>query len=127
MTWTAYYDTTTKALRSLGTVAPSVLPPGLSTKDFGETRPEGAWNSVTLEFDPITPKRIIPARDFIQRLTPTEYVAIIDDTDATTRYIVEQVKSGEPVNLASAVLDDALDHLIARGHITAQRKVEITA
>lgn len=127
MTWTAYYDTSTKELKSVGTVPPDTVPPGISTKDFGPEQPVGIWNPATLSFVPIVHARMIQSRDFIQRLTATEYVAIVDDTDATTRYIVEQVKSGEPVNLNSATLDGALDYLIGRGHLTSDRKAEILA
>jgi len=128
MTWHAVYRESDGTLLSVTTVVPGTLPTGVVSTAVGETQPTGPWNASTRQFDvaPAAP-RLISARDFVQRLTPREYVAIVDDADATTRYFVEQVKIGEPVNLASASLSAALDHLIARGHIAGARKAQLTA
>lgn len=126
--WYAIYDVATGQLRSVGTVLTDPLPSGLAAVECGDSRPDGEWSSVTLEFVPRSP---LPDRwtkyEFLMRMTAAERIAI--RTAAASDPIVDDFMdmlnvSGEVVR-SNPVVVQGLNYLVSQGCLAAGRPGEI--
>jgi hypothetical protein len=131
MTWFAVYELSTGTLRSVGTSVADPLPDDLTSKAFGETKPEGVWNTVTLGFDPLPPVRVVvfSKLDFLQRFTVQERIEI--RRAASTNPIVEDfmhlMDLSENINLTHVATQQGVGYLEQQGLIAAGRAAQVLA
>lgn len=89
---------------------------------------EGNWNTSTLSFDAIPPKpRAIPRKDFIERLTPTEWVSLVTHktTDPVVAAIFERLYMMDEVYPDSDFTQAMAAHIVAQGYMTQARIDEV--
>ena len=121
MTWFAVYETLGGKLRSVGTVLPSILPAGLSSKDFGATRPQGVWNESTLDFDPRPQRRSFPIGRLIRRFTRQERIAFRTSTNQNVQDLWFVLFAEDTINVDDPAITQGLDFLETRGILAPGR------
>ena len=125
MTWFAVYETTGGRLRSLGTVIADPLPAGLSSKDVGETQPDGVWNESTLDFDPRPVKRVFSPRQLAERFTKGERIAFRTSANQNVQDVFFLMFLEGDVDLDNAIISQGLALLETVGILATGRVDEI--
>jgi len=125
MTWFAVYKISNGRLRSVGTVVADPLPAGLAKKDFGATRPEGDWNTTTLEFDPYPPRRRYTVVALLRRFTRSERNAFRASTDSAVSDFLFLLQLDDDLDADDPGLSKAIDMLESKGIIGPGRAAEI--
>ena len=134
MTWYAVYQTADGDLVSTTTTEPSGLPGNLAYKNVGETSPVGTWNTTTLTFDPLPPRRILPIREFLDRFTGPEALDCFGTNIADVanpnrnkriRGFRWYLNAIDDVDLDHAFTDAGMSSFETEGWVTSVRKDEI--
>lgn len=89
---------------------------------------DGIWNTQTLSFDPIAPKpRVITRKDFIERLTPQEWVTLctVKIDDPVVASVFERLYMMDEVYPDSEFAQAMATHIVAQGYLTQERMNEV--
>lgn len=90
-----------------------------------EFDPSGAVLSVSETPDTTRDDHILSRRAFIARFTPAEFVAIVDHTDATVRYIHAQTLAADYIDLTDEQTIQGVGYLASVGVLTEARAAEV--
>ena len=134
MMWHAVYDNSTGALLSQGATLPDgyeadFAQRGLAVRSY-DARPLGSdWNAATRDFDipQAAPARVVTPLDFLNLFSDAERLGIraAAKTDIIVDDVLDQIRLAQEVDLTSPRTAGALDVLIAKSLLTAERKAEI--
>lgn len=124
--WYAIYDTTTRELRSVGTVIAQPLPDGLSSKSYA-TMQSGHWNPATLDFEEVVEPAVLLPEDFMGLFTFAEEAAIraVAKIDVDMETFLARAQRARKVAMNHPDTVNGVGYCVAKGCITAQRAGEI--
>ena len=125
MTFYVLHDADGKAV-SMGTVIADPLPDGLTAKEY-DSKPDGVWDSETLDFTPAAerPKNYTPLA-FLRLFTAAERIAIRASDDIYVQdflYLLERATT-EVVNTDPDTIA-GVQYLASQGLITVERASEV--
>lgn len=124
----AVYDTTTGRLHAIERDVSRGIPEGMAYVEV-EDYAGRVWDEATRAFGPAPAKRTLSRREFIERLTVTEWTALVarKQTDPGVAALFERLNMLDEVDLDSTFTQAMAAHVVAQGYMSAERVAEIVA
>ena len=72
---------------------------------------------------------LVPTGEFVLRFTPTEFadVMALAETDAIAAWFIARTRQPDPINVASQAFAGAMQYLVSKGVVTADRVPALSA
>lgn len=130
MSFHAVYIVSTGGLHSIELQAPALLPDGFGCVEVAEYAGLD-WDPATLTFvqPAAAASRIIPRKDFIERFTAEEWVALValKGSDPVIAAVFERMALLPDVELDAPFTQAMAAHVVAQGYLTQERMDEVMA